>query len=127
MVDPREFVNGMHATTPADFEKLWEMAQCAAQLAAEAQDRELDDENCRGLDCGFAWITMPGNIAFGRWAKKRGLAGKDYPSGLSIWYSKLHNLPTQSVSVHEAAARAARDVLAHGLQTSLIGMRSRLD
>jgi hypothetical protein len=46
---------------------------------------------------------------------------------LSIWYSKLHSLPTQSISVHEAAARAARDVLAHGLQTSLIGMSSRLD
>jgi hypothetical protein len=42
-------------------------------------------------------------------------------------YSKLHDVPTQSVSVHEAAARAARDVLAHGLQTSMVTMGSRLD
>jgi hypothetical protein len=116
-----------HATTPAEFEQLWALAKLAGQAAAEAQNAKLGDENCRGLDCGFAWVTMPGNIAFGRWAKKMGIASKGYPTGLSIWYSKLHSLPTQSISVHEAAARAARDVLSHGLQTSLIGMSSRLD
>ena len=116
-----------HATNPAEFAKLWEAAKAAGQAAAEEENGKLGDENCRGLDCGFAWVTMPGNIAFGRWAKKQGIASKGYPTGLSIWYSKLHSLPTQSVSVHEAAARAARDVLAHGLQSSLIGMGSRLD
>jgi hypothetical protein len=127
MVNPREFENGHHATTPADFAKLWAEVQQAAQLAAEAQDRKLGDENGRGLDCGFAWVTLPGNVAFARWAKKQGIASKGYPTGLSIWYSKLHTLGTQSVSVHEAAARAARDVLSHGLQSSLISMSSRLD
>jgi len=115
------------ASMPADFAKLWAEARHAAQAAAEMQDRRLGDENSRGLDCGFAWVTLPGNIPFGRWAKKQGIASKGYPSGLSIWYTKLHTLPTQSISVHEAAVRAARDVLAHGLQTSLIGMSSRLD
>jgi hypothetical protein len=116
-----------HATTAADFAALWHDAKQAAQSAAEAENFKLGDENARGLDCGFAWVTLPGNIAFGRWAKKQGIASKGYPTGLSIWYSKLHNVPTQSISVHEAAVRAARDVLSHGLQTSLIGMASRLD
>jgi len=31
--------------------------------------------------CGFAWIAFAGNTAFGRWAKKQGLAGSHYPSG----------------------------------------------
>jgi hypothetical protein len=116
-----------YAKTPADFEALWQLAKMAAQKAAEEQNKKLGDENCRGFDCGFAWVTMPGNIPFGRWAKKQGIAGKNYPSGLEIWYSRIHTVPTQSVSVHEAACRAARDVLAHGLQTSMIGMSSRLD
>ena len=116
-----------YARTPADFEKLWAEVKRVAQEAACEQDRKLGVEGCRGFDCGFAWLTMPGNIPFARWAKKQGIASKGYPTGLQIWYSKLHTLPTQSISVHEAAARAARDVLAHGLQTSLIGMSSRLD
>jgi hypothetical protein len=116
-----------HATTPNEFAALWAQAKRAAHAAAEVENLRLGDENIRGLDCGFAWINLPGNIAFGRWAKKQGIASKDYPTGLSIWYSKLHSVPTQSVSVHEAAARAARDVLSHGLQTSLISIGSRLD
>jgi len=116
-----------HATTPAEFSILWEKAKHAAQLAAFEQNAKLGDENRRGFDCGFAWITLPGNTAFARWAKKNNIASKGYPSGLHIWYTKLHDVPTQSVSVHEAAARAARDVLAHGLQSSQIGCASRLD
>lgn len=110
-----------------DFSVLWSQAQAAAQTAAEAENAKLGAEYGRGLDCGFAWLEMPGNIPFARWAKKEGLASKAHPSGYFIWYSKLHTVPTQSVSVHEAAARAARDVLAHGLQTSRISMGSRLD
>lgn len=115
------------ARTPDDFALLWARAKAAAQSAAEEQNAKLGNENGRGFDCGFAWVNFPGNIAFGRWAKKNGIARKHYPAGLSIWYGKLHNVPTQSISVHEAAARAARDVLAHGLQISEIYMGSRLD
>jgi len=120
-------VNGHFASTPVEFANLWSEARAAAQAAAVEQNNRLGNEQSRGLDCGFAWLRFPGNIPFARWAKKQGLASKDYPSGLSIWYSKLHDVPTQSISVHEAAARAARDVLAHGLQTSLISTGSRLD
>lgn len=111
----------------AQFQKIWADAKAAGEKAAAEQNAKLGGENYRGFDCGFAWITMPGNIAFARWAKKEGLASKGYPTGMSIWYSKVHSVPTQSVSVHEAACRAARDVLAHGLQSSMIGMASRLD
>jgi len=111
-----------------DFAALWAQAKAAAQAAALEQDRKLcANENDRGFDCGFAWVSFPGNIPFARWTKKQGISGKNYPAGQMIWYSKLHDVPTQSVSVHEAAARAARDVLAHGLQTSLISCSSRLD
>lgn len=116
-----------YAKTPEQFEILWNAARHAAQRAAEVENLRLGDENCRGFDCGFAWVTFPGNTAFGRWAKKAGIASKSYIGGLEVWYSKLHSVPTQSVSVHEAAARAARDVLAHGLQSSAISFGSRLD
>lgn len=116
-----------HATTPAEFAALWERAKAAAQAAAEKQNTHLGVEGSRGFDCGFAWVSLPGNTPFARWAKAQGIASKAYPSGLQIWYSKLHSVNTQSISVHEAAARAARDVLSHGLQTSTISMGSRLD
>ena len=116
-----------YAQTSADFAELWGQACRAAQAAAETQNAKLGNENCRGFDCGFAWVTLSGNHAFARWTKKQGISSKGYPTGQRIWYSKLHNVPTQSVSVHEAAARAARDVIAHGLQSSEVGMASRLD
>lgn len=60
--------------------------------------------------CGFAWVTFPGNTAFGRWAKKAGFASKHYPSGLSYWVS--HG--GQSVDRKEAFARAMAQVLRDG-------------
>ena len=110
-----------------DYALIWAAAKLAGQIAAEAENCRLPPESQRGLDCGFAWVSFPGNTQFGRWAKKTGVASKGYPSGLQIWYSKIHDIGTQSVSVHEAACRAARDALAHGLQTSTISMGSRLD
>lgn len=109
------------------FQRIWDEAKVVAQAAAHAQNRKLAPENARGFDCGFAWVSFPGNIPFGRWAKKVGIASKGYPSGLQIWYSKLHDIPTQSVSVHEAAARAAAQFLQRELGTSLITSSSRLD
>jgi hypothetical protein len=112
---------------PTDYPEIWARAKAAGEYAAKVENAKLGPEGGRGLDCGFAWITMPGNIPFGRWAKKTGIASKGYPTGLQIWYSKVHSVPTQSVSVHEAACKAARDVLAQLLGTSMIAMGSRLD
>lgn len=110
-----------------DFAEIWRKAKAAAAAAAHEQNEKLGPEGYRGLDCGFAWISMPGNIPFARWAKKEGIASKAYPSGYQIWYSRVHDLPTQSVSVHEAACQAARNVLQQELGTSSISTGSRLD
>lgn len=117
----------MIPTNDTEFAELWERAKISAQSAAVVANNRLPPESQRGFDCGFAWVTLPGNTPFARWLKRQGIASKSYPRGLQIWYSKLHNLPTQSVSVHRAAAEAACDVLSHGLQTSTIGTGSRLD
>ena len=110
-----------------DFAKIWAEAKAAAEQAAVAQNAKLGNEYHRGFDCGFAWITFPGNTSFGRWAKAEKLASRGYPTGLQIWYSKVHSVPTQSISVHEAACRAARDVLAKALPGTTVGCSSRLD
>lgn len=57
--------------------------------------------------CGFAWINLKGNSAFGKWAKAAGKAAKDYPSGLSIWVSAFN----QSLQKKEAYAYAFAKVL----------------
>jgi predicted esterase YcpF (UPF0227 family) len=72
----------------------------------------LGPENKRGFDCGFAWIVLsPATQPFAKWTKKTGKSSKHYAGGQCIWYSKFHNLGTQSVSVHQAAVQAAADVL----------------
>jgi hypothetical protein len=115
------------AVRDAQYTKLWAEAQAAAQAAAETENARLGNEGSRGFDCGFAWIRFPGNIPFARWTKAKGISSKDYPSGQSIWYSNLHSVQTQSVSVHEAACRAAYDVLARGLECREMSVGSRLD
>lgn len=57
--------------------------------------------------CGFAWVKIKGNEAFGRWAKKAGLARSSYPSGLQIWVREFG----QSMERKEAFARAFAKVL----------------
>jgi hypothetical protein len=57
--------------------------------------------------CGFAWIAFAGNTAFGKWAKKQGLARSHYPSGLCVWVSEFG----QSVDRKEAFAGAYARVL----------------
>ena len=57
--------------------------------------------------CGFAWIAFAGNTAFGKWAKKQGLARSHYPSGLCIWVSEFG----QSVDRKDAFAGAYAKVL----------------
>lgn len=111
----------------AEFAALWQEAVEAANTAAEAENTRLPPEERRGFDCGFAWVVLPGNQPFARWASKQGIASKHYPKGMSIWYSKLHSVPTQSISVHQAAARAACEVFQRRLGTREIYAASRLD
>ena len=110
-----------------EFPALWQRTCDAAHAAAVRENDKLGNETARGFDCGFAWIQMPGTLPISKWLKKEGIASKHWERGNYVWYSKLHDVSTQSISVHEAACRAARDYLAHALQTSAISMGSRLD
>lgn len=71
--------------------------------------------------CGFAWVHIKGNTAFGRWAKKAREATAGYPSGLVI----RPKLMTQSIERKEAYVKAAAEVLKrHGIDCHT---SSRLD
>ena len=94
-------------------EIIWTEASVAAAKAAVEQNDKLPPENARGFDCGFAWIVIkPARGSFVKWAKEQKLGEtRDYGGGgFQIWYSKLSVVPTQSVSVHEAAVKAATEV-----------------
>lgn len=70
--------------------------------------------------CGFAWIAFKGNTAWGRWAKKQGLARSHYPSGLCIWVRDYN----QSMQRKEAYANAyARVLQANGITDAYPGSR----
>jgi hypothetical protein len=60
-----------------------------------------------GGACGFAWVSIRGNTAFGKWAKKNGKARNGYPSGLAI---SIHAY-NQSLARKEAHAYAMAEVL----------------
>lgn len=101
------------------FLKIWVQARAAAQKAAEAENATLPaDENARGLDCGFGWVVIdPATQPFARFLKREGYAKAHHPRGNYVWGSSLHNIGTQSVSVHYAAARAAAEVFkANGVE-----------
>lgn len=57
--------------------------------------------------CGFASIRFAGNTAFGRWAKKVGIAKKAYGGGLYISVREFG----QSLTRKEACAYAFAEVL----------------
>lgn len=57
--------------------------------------------------CGFAWVHIAGNTAFGRFAKKELGFRADYPSGLALWISSFG----QSYDLKLAYARAYAAVL----------------
>ena len=108
---------------------LFQTAKLAAQRAAEAQNAKLGDEYTRGFDCGFAWVTIqPARGPLVAYLKRNGI-GKtgSYSggSGYGIWYSELHTVATQSVSVHEAACREFCRVIQNAGYSASIG--SRLD
>lgn len=110
-------------------EQIYVQARDASQVAAEAQNAKLLPEAKRGFDCGFAWVTIkPARGPFVAFLKAHNIGNKHSFSGgpgYGLWYSALHDIPTQSISVHEAAARAFAAVLKeHGIEAST---GSRLD
>ena len=98
-------------------EFIFSEALTASKKAAEEQNAKLGAEGSCGFDCGFAWVVIkPARGSFVAWLKAQKIGDKHYGGGWNIWYSHLHNLSTQSASVHYAAARAFADVLKrHGL------------
>ena len=70
---------------------------------------------------GFAWVAFAGNTAWGRWAKKQGIARSHYPSGLCVWISEFG----QSVDRKSAFASAYAQVLRNAGIEAYAG--SRLD
>lgn len=89
--------------------QIWSEVKAAAQAAAIAKDAELGAESARGLDCGFAWLSIhPARGPMVTYLKTVLGARRDYGGGgYGIWYSKLHDVPTQSIAVHQAAVAAA--------------------
>ncbi len=71
--------------------------------------------------CGFGWVHLAGNTAFGRWARKNGHARPDYPKGLAI----SSKLMTQSLTRNEAWANKVAEVLRENGITAY--GRSRID
>lgn len=72
--------------------------------------------------CGFGWVHLKGNTAFGKWARKNGHARSDYPNGLMI----SSKLMTQSLTRNEAWAHGAATFLnANGVPDAT--GRSRID
>ena len=119
--------------TNIKFQLIWDEARRAAQTAAEEQYAKLGDfpEGSWPTLEGSAWLKIPVTSPFGRWAKEHAApCDEDFHADLNevqVWDAWLHNIYTPCVGVHEAAAKAARDVLARSLQTSAIGMGSQLD
>lgn len=71
--------------------------------------------------CGFAWINVPGNSAFGKFLKKEKGCRNDYPKGVAWWVGEFN----QSMARKEAFAYAAAGVLQkHGIEAY---GRSRMD
>ena len=92
--------------------------------AAKARGTEYFNNELGGEDryaCGFAWVNIPGNTAFGRWANKNKIARPAYPKGLTFWCP----LMTQSMDIKEQWAWAFAKVLQqHGIEASA---SSRMD
>lgn len=107
-------------------QEIWNEVAAAASAAAIKHNDDMPPEARRGFDCGFAWIVVrPARGAFVAWCKQQGYGRSGYRGGMHIWYSKLHQLPTQSISVHQAAVDAAVKILRkHGIDA--VG-DSRLD
>lgn len=98
----------MTTITNAQFLAVHVEAAKASAAAALAENAAPGDERSRGLDCGFAWVTLrPANHPFVRALKSAGIGSKGYPSGWQLWASTaLHREGAQSIRVRKAAADA---------------------
>ena len=59
--------------------------------------------------CGFAWVSFAGNTAFGKWAKKQGIARPHWPSGLCVWVSEFGQSVDRKAAYADAYARVLND------------------
>lgn len=115
---------------PRDCAALYQAARAAGLAAGQAatpapmvvQQREnmLDDRSRvlyvfkPAIDgaCGHACVVIKGNTAFGRWAKKAGLAKPHYPTGLHIWVEDFGQSAARKAAYAQAFAKCLRD---HGV------------
>ena len=99
-----------------------EAVQAGRNAAADAYER---NGNTDWDACGFAWVSLygiKGNSRLGRALKAAGVE-QDYTRAFSIWGGKFYS--GQSITIKEAACRAARDVFKrYGFDASV---GSRLD
>lgn len=99
---------------PKDYSKFENALRKAHAAACEATAKEKDYP--QRLDCGFAWVVTH-DRAFNGWcrkmAKETGLrqtyGDKNWSTGWCFW--KPGNFVGQSITGHEAGARAFRDVI----------------
>jgi hypothetical protein len=125
----RQFSGGKIPMNEQDrfFERLWQEAKEAAQIAGEAEIAKLDlDEGPRPRD-GCAFLEMPRSLPFARWATaaldpiwEDGELDDPHPERLLLGDSQFSFVCDDILSVHEAAARAAHRVLCRVLQTAAI-------
>ena len=94
-----------------------------AEVAGKAKFEQVGERD----SCGFAWIIIrPARGPLVSYLKKQGIGGNEYGGGYSIWMPGRQ--PTQSISVHEAAAKAFVETIKEVLGSDLnINWRSRLD
>lgn len=59
--------------------------------------------------CGFAWVNFKGNTAWGRWAKKNGVATPAYGGGLQVWVRGYGQSVTRKEAYADAFAAVLRD------------------
>ena len=59
--------------------------------------------------CGFAWVKVPGNSAFGKWGKSKGLLGKAYPKGLMYWVGEFNQSMQKKEAFADAVAAKLRE------------------
>ena len=94
-----------------------------AVVAGKAKFLEIGESDC----VGFAWIIIrPARGPLVSYLKKHGIGRNQDGGGYSIWMPGRQ--PTQSISVHEEAAKAFAETIREILGSDLkIDWQSRLD
>jgi hypothetical protein len=103
-----------------------QVTEIVAEAQAAARQAALDYIQKHGEDwyCGFAWVNIwevKGNTKLGKMLKAAGVK-QDYTKAFQIWNPSGHN--TQSMSVKEAGAYAAAEVLKRHGFTAYAGSRA---